>query len=78
MKKCDRYHLGALALPNAPYSLLHQDELLKPLYKKFFHNFLPIPDSRFLIPVPLLGGVRGGFRFPIPDSRFPAPSARIS
>ncbi|WP_293113150.1 hypothetical protein [Moorena sp. SIO4G3] len=23
------------------------------------------------IPVPLLGGVRGGFRFPIPDSRFP-------
>ncbi|NEQ16660.1 MAG: hypothetical protein F6K44_23960 [Moorea sp. SIO3E2] len=26
-------------------------------------------DSRFPIPVPLLGGVRGGFRFPIPDSR---------
>ncbi|NEP70273.1 MULTISPECIES: hypothetical protein [Moorena] len=25
-------------------------------------------DSRFPIPVPLLGGVRGGFRFPIPDS----------
>ncbi|WP_229414781.1 MULTISPECIES: tetratricopeptide repeat protein [Moorena] len=25
--------------------------------------------SRFPIPVPLLGGVRGGFRFPIPDSR---------
>ncbi|NEO91672.1 MAG: hypothetical protein F6K56_16090 [Moorea sp. SIO3G5] len=29
------------------------------------------PDSRFPIPVPLLGGVRGGFRFPIPDSRSP-------
>ncbi|WP_287360630.1 hypothetical protein [Moorena sp. SIO3B2] len=26
---------------------------------------IPIPDSRFPIPVPLLGGVRGGFRFPI-------------
>ncbi|AOX03433.1 hypothetical protein BJP34_31900 [Moorena producens PAL-8-15-08-1] len=25
-------------------------------------------DSPFPIPVPLLGGVRGGFRFPIPDS----------
>ncbi|NEO79224.1 hypothetical protein [Moorena sp. SIO4G3] len=39
------------------------------------HNFFPIPDSRFPIPdsrfpipVPLLGGVRGGFRFSIPDS----------
>ncbi|NEP30966.1 MULTISPECIES: hypothetical protein [unclassified Moorena] len=31
------------------------------------------PDSRFPIPVPLLGGVRGGFRFPIPNSRFPIP-----
>ncbi|NET68711.1 MAG: hypothetical protein F6K63_31690 [Moorea sp. SIO1G6] len=30
-----------------------------------------IPCSRFPIPVPLLGGVRGGFRFPIPDSQFP-------
>ncbi|WP_293026577.1 MULTISPECIES: hypothetical protein [unclassified Moorena] len=29
------------------------------------------PDSRFPIPVPLLGGVRGGFRFPIPDSLLP-------
>ncbi|AOW98824.1 hypothetical protein BJP34_04590 [Moorena producens PAL-8-15-08-1] len=26
------------------------------------------PNSRFPIPVPLLGGVRGGFRFPISDS----------
>ncbi|WAN70169.1 hypothetical protein BJP36_39650 [Moorena producens JHB] len=31
----------------------------------------PIPDSRFPIPVPLLGGVRGGFRFPTPDSPLP-------
>ncbi|NES46899.1 MAG: hypothetical protein F6K20_38335, partial [Moorea sp. SIO2C4] len=30
----------------------------------------PIPDS-------LLGGVRGGFRFPIPDSRFPILNSRI-
>ncbi|WP_424099428.1 hypothetical protein [Moorena producens] len=30
-------------------------------------------DSRFPTPVPLLGGVRGGFRFPTPDSRFPTP-----
>ncbi|NES87226.1 MAG: hypothetical protein F6K10_41205, partial [Moorea sp. SIO2B7] len=37
----------------------------------------PIPDSRFPIPVPLLGGVRGGFRFPIPDSRFPIPDSRF-
>ncbi|NEQ10840.1 MAG: hypothetical protein F6K37_34460 [Moorea sp. SIO4E2] len=28
-------------------------------------------DSLLPIPVPLLGGVRGGFRFPIPDSRLP-------
>ncbi|NEO92901.1 MAG: hypothetical protein F6K56_22780 [Moorea sp. SIO3G5] len=25
------------------------------------------PCSRFPIPVPLLGGVRGGFRFPFPS-----------
>ncbi|NEO77969.1 hypothetical protein [Moorena sp. SIO4G3] len=37
--------------------------------------FFPIPDSRF--PIPLLGGVRGGFRFPIPDSRFPIPDSRF-
>ncbi|WP_424096057.1 hypothetical protein [Moorena producens] len=30
-------------------------------------------DSRFPIPVPLLGGERGGFRFPIPCSLFPVP-----
>ncbi|WP_293081623.1 hypothetical protein [Moorena sp. SIO3H5] len=35
----------------------------------------PIPDSRFPIPVPFLGGERGGFRFPIPNSRFPIHSA---
>ncbi|NET68813.1 MAG: hypothetical protein F6K63_32230 [Moorea sp. SIO1G6] len=40
---------------------------------KYTHLFFP--DSRFPTPVPLLGGVRGGFRFPIPDSRFPIPSA---
>ncbi|NEQ10209.1 MAG: hypothetical protein F6K37_31015 [Moorea sp. SIO4E2] len=37
----------------------------------------PIPDSRFPIPVPLLGGVRGGFRFPTPDSQFPIPDSRF-
>ncbi|WP_154659879.1 MULTISPECIES: hypothetical protein [Moorena] len=49
---------------------------------KYTHLFFP--DSRFPTPVPLLGGVRGGFRFPFPsweglgvgsDSRFPIPSA---
>ncbi|NET81905.1 MAG: hypothetical protein F6J94_08105 [Moorea sp. SIO1F2] len=40
-------------------------------YTRFF------PCSRFPIPVPLLGGVRGGFRFPIPDSRFPIPDSRF-
>ncbi|WP_424096059.1 hypothetical protein [Moorena producens] len=37
---------------------------------------IPFPGRgtpRFPIPVPLLGGERGGFRFPIPDSRFPIP-----
>ncbi|NEN97351.1 MAG: hypothetical protein F6K50_18015 [Moorea sp. SIO3I7] len=29
---------------------------------------LPTPDSRLPTPVPLLGGVRGGFRLPTPDS----------
>ncbi|NEP34302.1 MULTISPECIES: hypothetical protein [unclassified Moorena] len=37
----------------------------------------PTPDSRLPIPVPLLGGVRGGFRFPIPDSRLPTPDSRL-
>ncbi|NES84798.1 MAG: hypothetical protein F6K10_27180 [Moorea sp. SIO2B7] len=37
-------------------------------------HLLPIPDSRFPIPVPLLGGVRGGFRFPIPDSQRSLPN----
>ncbi|NEQ84092.1 MAG: hypothetical protein F6K26_29110 [Moorea sp. SIO2I5] len=27
---------------------------------------LPTPDSRLPTPVPLLGGVRGGFRLPVP------------
>ncbi|WP_424094721.1 hypothetical protein [Moorena producens] len=40
-------------------------------------NVGKIPDSRFPIPVPLLGGVRGGFRFPIPDSRLPIPDYRF-
>ncbi|NET83282.1 MAG: hypothetical protein F6J94_15575 [Moorea sp. SIO1F2] len=31
-------------------------------------SLFPIPDSRFPTPVPLLGGVRGGFRFPILNS----------
>ncbi|NET81271.1 MAG: hypothetical protein F6J94_04675 [Moorea sp. SIO1F2] len=38
---------------------------------------LPTPDSRFPIPVPLLGGVRGGFRLPTPDSRFPTPNSNV-
>ncbi|NEP66978.1 MULTISPECIES: hypothetical protein [Moorena] len=44
-----------------------------PISPHFPHSRFPIPDSRFPtpdsrfpIPVPLLGGVRGGFRFPIP------------
>ncbi|NEO37042.1 MAG: hypothetical protein F6J90_12275 [Moorea sp. SIOASIH] len=37
-----------------------------------YHSY-SVPCSRFPIPVPLLGGVRGGFRFPIPDSLLPAP-----
>ncbi|WP_287263354.1 hypothetical protein [Moorena sp. SIO3A5] len=32
------------------------------------HPTQQLPNSRFPIPVPLLGGVRGGFRFPIPCS----------
>ncbi|WP_143727568.1 hypothetical protein [Moorena bouillonii] len=31
------------------------------------------PDSLLPTPVPLLGGVRGGFRLPTPDSRLPTP-----
>ncbi|NEP67227.1 MULTISPECIES: hypothetical protein [Moorena] len=42
--------------PNTPYALTSR---------------FPIPDSRFPIPVPLLGGVRGGFRFPIPKGASP-------
>ncbi|NEP22890.1 MAG: hypothetical protein F6K49_13005 [Moorea sp. SIO3I6] len=37
---------------------------------KFFPHSPLSPHSRFPIPVPLLGGVRGGFRFPTPDSLF--------
>ncbi|NEO89486.1 MAG: hypothetical protein F6K56_04185 [Moorea sp. SIO3G5] len=37
------------------------------------YTYLFFPDSRFPIPVPLLGGVRGGFRFPIPYSLLPTP-----
>ncbi|NEN95615.1 MAG: hypothetical protein F6K50_08765 [Moorea sp. SIO3I7] len=38
---------------------------------------IAIPNYRFPIPLPLLGVVRGGFRFPIPDSRFPIPDSRF-
>ncbi|NET65542.1 MAG: hypothetical protein F6K63_14585 [Moorea sp. SIO1G6] len=34
-------------------------------------SLFPTPDSRLPTPVPLLGGVRGGFRLPTPDSRLP-------
>ncbi|WP_424094396.1 hypothetical protein [Moorena producens] len=38
---------------------------------------LSIPDSLLPIPVPLLGGVRGGFRLPIADCRFPIPDSLL-
>ncbi|NEP67419.1 MULTISPECIES: hypothetical protein [Moorena] len=43
---------------------------------RIFSRF-PIPDSRFPIPVPLLGGVRGGFRLPTPDSLLPIPDSLL-
>ncbi|NEO74884.1 hypothetical protein [Moorena sp. SIO4G3] len=39
------------------------------LYTGYHRNQVHRIFSRFPIPVPLLGGVRGGFRFPIPDSQ---------
>ncbi|WAN68749.1 hypothetical protein BJP36_41015 [Moorena producens JHB] len=65
-----------------PVALYHLPTLPTPPTLPAPCSRFPIPDSRFPIPVPLLGGVRGGFRFPFPsweglgvgsDSRFPIP-----
>ncbi|NES87458.1 MAG: hypothetical protein F6K10_42490 [Moorea sp. SIO2B7] len=58
------YNIQNYAIYSRDYDLINLAVSSLMRYKK------NLPSSRFPIPDPLLGGVRGGFRFPIPDSLF--------